>query len=384
MQATTEKTNLQTAFDLCVEKTRVNIKILADEPKSGAFAVDGQYFDFHEGFFDIGNWTSSFFTGMALIAWRATGDSYFLEQTLRLAAVYHEKVFERHLDTMHDLGFLYSLYSVALYKETGDQTHRAVGLRAAQVLFERFDAKGGYIRAWGRMDEQDTDYAGLAIVDCLMNLPLLFWASEEAGDEKYKAAAIRHADTVLKNFIRDDDSIYHALRFNTETGEITGEANYCARDVGTHWARGTAWAIYGFALCYKYTKNDLYLAASVKIAKKFAEKLGEDGIPIWDFHLPDGEHDLLDTSAASPAVCGIQELERCGVDDKLLKKAKNQMLAALTSGGHLNTDENIQGILDHAEVGDGVGKARCAYTSWGDYYLMEALDVELHTGKTWW
>jgi unsaturated chondroitin disaccharide hydrolase len=384
MQAAVEKSNLEQAFDLCVRKTRSNIKKLADEPKSGAFALDGQYFDFHEGFFDIGNWTSSFFTGMALIAWRATKDDYFLEQTERLAPVYREKVYEQYMDTMHDLGFLYSLYSVALYKLTGSREHREVGLRAAEVLFDRFDPKGNYIRAWGRLDEQDTDYAGLAIVDCLMNLPLLFWASEETGDEKFKDAAVRHADTVWKNFVRDDNSVYHALRFNVETGEITGEDNYCARDVGSHWARGTAWAIYGFALAFRYTKDEKYLDAAVEIARKFAENLGDDGIPVWDFKLQEGEFPLLDTSAASPAVCGIQELEKLGVQDEILKKAKNQMLAALVSGEYLNADENVPGVLYEAEVGDGVGKARTAYTSWGDYYLMEALDVELNRGETWW
>ena len=106
-----------------------------------------------EGFYEIGNWTSSFFSGMALIAWQETEDEYFLNQVMRLAPYYREKVFTRHLDTHHDLGFLYSLYSVALYKLTGDKQHREVGLRAAEMLSQRFNEKGDFIRAWGRMDE---------------------------------------------------------------------------------------------------------------------------------------------------------------------------------------------------------------------------------------
>ena len=104
---------------------------MADEPKSAAWAEAGNYFDFKEGFYEIGNWTSSFFTGMALLAWRETEDEYFLNQVLRLAPHYRDKVFARFMDTHHDLGFLYSLYSVALYKLTGDKAHREVGLRAA-------------------------------------------------------------------------------------------------------------------------------------------------------------------------------------------------------------------------------------------------------------
>ena len=102
------------------QKTRGNIQRLADEPKAAPWAVDGNYFAHQEAFYEIGNWTSSFFTGMALLAWRETEDEYFLKQVLRLAPHYREKVFTHCLDTHHDLGFLYSLYSVALYKLTGD------------------------------------------------------------------------------------------------------------------------------------------------------------------------------------------------------------------------------------------------------------------------
>jgi unsaturated chondroitin disaccharide hydrolase len=112
----TDHAPLRRAFDVCVRKTRSNIKCLADEPKSGAWALDGNYFKFQEGFYEIGNWTSSFFTGMALLAWRETEEEYFLQQTLRLAAAYREKACVRFLDMHHNAGFLYSLYSVALYK----------------------------------------------------------------------------------------------------------------------------------------------------------------------------------------------------------------------------------------------------------------------------
>ena len=152
--------DLRRAFDLCVRKTRANIQKLADYPKSGAWAVDGDYFKFREGFYDIGNWTSSFFTGMALLAWEQTEDEYFLHQVERLAAHYEAKVTTRRADTMHDLGFLYTLYSVALFKLTQSQAHRAAGLKAAELLAGRFHAKGGFIRAWGRMD--DDEFANMA------------------------------------------------------------------------------------------------------------------------------------------------------------------------------------------------------------------------------
>ncbi|HZI32381.1 MAG TPA: hypothetical protein VFF11_08560, partial [Candidatus Binatia bacterium] len=171
---------LERAFDLCVRKARRNIKILADEPKAAPWAVDGNYFAHPEGFNDLSNWTSSFLTGMAVIAWRFTEEEFFLQQLLRLAPAYREKAFNPEFHSHHDMGFLYSLYSVALYKLAGDRQHRDVGLQAAGALAMRFNSRGNFIRAWGRLGTDE--YENMAIIDCMMNLPLLFWAAQESGD----------------------------------------------------------------------------------------------------------------------------------------------------------------------------------------------------------
>jgi unsaturated chondroitin disaccharide hydrolase len=371
------------AFDLCVRKTRANIKRLADEPKAAPWAVNGNYFDHPEGFFDIGNWTSSFFTGMALLAWRQTEDEYFLEQTLRLAPSYREKVFARFADTHHDLGFLYTLYSIALYKLTSDKAHRDVGLRAAEVLYQRFNHRGGFIRAWGHANTTEQD--NLAIIDCMMNLPLLYWASLESGDRKYHDAAVRQAQTTLKHFIRSDDSVFHAYRFDLTTGQPIGGDNYCGRSVDSHWARGTGWAIYGLAMSCRYTGDKTYLDAALRLARKFDQELNGNPIPAWDFRLPPGEAPLPDTSAAVVAVCGYRELERLGAADPLISKTKQVLLQHLCTDRYLNFDESCPGVLRDGQVGgDLPGTALNAYMSWGDYYLMEALDRELHNGETWW
>jgi unsaturated chondroitin disaccharide hydrolase len=376
--------NLKSALDLCVAKTRDNIKRLADEPKTAALAVDGNYFNWQEDFHEIGNWTSSFFTGMALLAWRETEDEFFLKQVLRLAPHYREKVFTRSMDTMHDLGFLYSLYSVALYKLTGDKKHREVALRAAEALAGRFIPEGGYIRAWGRMDEFNTDYAGLAIIDCMMNLPLLHWAAQETGDKKFRDIAIRHADTTLKNFVRPDDSVLHAFRFDLKTGWPVRGDNYCGCSVESHWARGTAWAIYGFALSYGYTRDAKHLETSLRLARKFIASLDEEIVPVWDFKLPAGEKTIRDSSAAAIAVCGFQELAKHHAADSMILKAKDALLDRICSKDYLNFDDKCPAILKNGQVGDGINGAKNAYTSWGDYYLMEAIVRELSGAEGWW
>ena len=375
--------SLQRAFDLCVRKTRRNIKDLADAPKTWSNDVDGDYPRWNEGFFEIGNWTSSFFTGMALLAWRETEDEYFLQQTCRLAPAYREKVFTRYRDTHHDLGFLYTLYSVALYKLTQDKAHREVGLRAAEMLYQRFNHQGGFIRAWGQINTPEQD--NMAIIDCLMNLPLLYWAALESGDRKYHDVAVRHADTTLKYFVRPDDSVFHAFRFDLKTGKPIGGDNYCGRSVDSHWARGASWAIYGFALSYKYTRDAKYLDASSRLALKFLSLLDGELVPAWDFHVPTGEGALRDSSALAVAACGLMELAQQGGQDSRLFHSIRPMLLRLCADDYLNCSDSCRGVLRDGQVGlNGPGSAQNAYTSWGDYYLMEALARELHQGETWW
>jgi unsaturated chondroitin disaccharide hydrolase len=373
-----EHKSLAGAFELCARKARTNIKRLADDPKSAAWAADGNYFAFPESFFEIGNWTSSFFTGMALLAWRETEDEYFLDQVLRLAPAYREKVFTHHLDTHHDLGFLYSLYSVAIFKLTGDSHHRTVGLRAAEVLAQRFNEKSDFIRAWGRMGTNDPAFpANMAIIDCLMNLPLLFWATRESGEKKYHEIAMRHANMSLKYFLRPDDSVRHAYRFDLNTGRPIGAEPFHGRGENSYWSRGAAWAIYGFALSYGYTRHEKYLEAALRLAKKFIAQLDREVVPLWDFRLPAGAPPVRDSSAAVVAVCGFQELAKHHVADLDILQTKHKLLDRICDG-YLDFDDACPGVLKSA-FGD-----KHAYSSWGDYFLMEALARNLSGFDGFW
>jgi unsaturated chondroitin disaccharide hydrolase len=372
-------------MDLCVDKVRLNIPDMVKQPTTWALAVDGDYGKWNEGFFEIGNWTSGFHTGMAILAWQQTGDDFFLKQLHALAPVFQEKLEgENAANTMHDIGFLYSPYAVALYKQTDDREFRDLALKAADVLSKRFISAGGYFRAWGRMDEHGTDYDGLAIIDCLMNMPLLYWASEETGDPKYRDRAIRHTETTLANFIRPDDSVFHSFRFDLETGEPTHGDNYCGRGVDTDWARGSTWAMYGFALAYRHTGDERFLDASLRVTRKFISLLDDEVVPMWDFKLDEAGPHIRDASAASIAVCALQELEKLGKADESILTAKSALLSRICSDDYLDFDPAIRGIQKKGEVGDGVGKAKYAYTSWGDYFLMEGVGRELGRMINWW
>ena len=321
---------------------------------------------------------------MALLAFRNTHDEFFLQQALRLESLYARKVREERMNTMHDLGFLYSLYSVALHRLTGDARHRETGMHAAEALAGRFHPKGKFIQAWGRMDEHDPNFLGLAIIDCMMNLPLLYWASEESGDPKFREIAIQHADMTLARFVREDDSVFHAFRFDAASGEPLRGENFCGYAVDSHWARGTAWAIYGFGLSYQHTRDERYLQTAKRLAEKFVANLDEEQIPVWDFRLPVDGVKIRDASAAAIAVCGIQQLEKNGAADARLLAAKSRMLDRLCSDAYLNQDPGLHGIVRNAQAGSAQGQAINAYTSFGDYFFMEALDFELHKPPSFW
>lgn len=382
-QKTTPPNDLRRALELCVQKTRTNIKDFTNQPTTTwSHDVAGYYEKYQEGFYDIGNWTTSFFTGMALLAWRETEDEYFVQQTLRLAPLYHEKAVHRFLDMHHDAGFLYSLYSVGLYKLTGDKAHRDVGIAAANALAQRFNEKGNFIRAWGRLDSDE--HANMAIIDCLMNLPLLHWASAETGDQRYRHIAIKHADMALQCFIRPDGSINHAYRFDLETGKPIGPDNFCGFNQQSHWARGATWAIYGFALSYGYTCDQRYLDASVRVAKKFIAQLDAAVVPVWDFKLPAEATRECDASAAAIMVCALQELEKLHAADESMRQIKSALLTKICTDEFLDHNPECRGVLKKCQTGNGLGKARHSYTSWGDYFLMEALTRELNLGEPFW
>lgn len=363
---------LDKAWAIGLSKVNNSISRFKGELWEFAEAADGQYLDGpHEkqpGFYDIGCWVSSFLTGMSLLGFEADKELNKLKWANLFAYSYEQKVFVHMHETMHDLGFLYSPYSVKLYKLTGDLNHRRTALRAAELLASRYVMNGGYIKAWGRMDETDPASwgSGIAIIDTMMNLPLLFWATEQTGNSFYRDIAMRHADMTMKLMVRADDSVYHAYRFDSDTGLPVGGCNYCGYGDESYWARGTAWAIYGFAIAYRYTRKQAYLDTGKRLASGFIAQLDEKVVPVWDFRLPDGEPTHRDSSAAAIASCGLSELAKHDPAAEWLKVWADRMLYSLAGETYVDDNPSRSGILKQSN-------GREVYTIYGDYFFMEAL-----------
>jgi unsaturated chondroitin disaccharide hydrolase len=262
--------------------------------------VNGQYTE-DKGETDLSWWTNGFWGGMLWQMYHATKQDKY-----KLAA---EGV-ERRLDTAleefeelhHDVGFMWLHTSVANYRLTGNAKARTRGLHAANILAGRYNPRGKFIRAW------NGDRPGWVIVDCMMNIPLLYWASEQLDDPRYAFIAKDHADTTLEHVVRPDGSCNHIVVLDPEDGafiEAPGGQGYAS---GSSWSRGQAWAIYGYALSYRYTKDERYLDAAKKIAHYFiANVAATDYVALVDFRSPSDEL-YWDTTAGVIAACGMLEI----------------------------------------------------------------------------
>lgn len=331
------------------------------------------------------DWTTGFWTGEIWLAYEFTKD-----ERLKAAGDIQMKDFLHRIDNRidvetHDLGFLYSPSCVAGYKLTGSRTGREAALKAADELITRFHEKGEFIQAWGPLGAPD-NYR--LIIDCLLNLPLLYWATDETGDEKYREIAEKHIHTALANVIREDFSTWHTFFFDMETGKPDHGATCQGYRDGSAWARGQAWGIYGTAIGYKYTKRREYIDIFKGVTDYYLRHLPEDLVPFWDLEFGDGDDQPRDSSSASIAACGMLEMAKymepedaayyTGIAKKFMKSVKDHYAV---------TDfEASNGLVLHSTYSNHSPYNTCNHYGvdecniWGDYFYMEAL-TRLH--KDW-
>ena len=324
-------------------------------------------------------WTPSFWTGMCWLAYEVTGEGRYRE-----TAEDHLEQFRDRLDhgsvQTHDLGFLYTLSAVATHRLTGNGYARVDALRAADFLTDRYWETPGVIQAWGDLENPTESWPdkwghGRFIIDCMMNLPLLYWASEETGDDRYRDIAVSHARRTHEHIIRDDGSSFHTYQFDPETGADLGGETHQGYADDSCWARGQAWGIYGFPLSYRYTREDEFVDAARSLSSYYLENLPEDAVPRWDFRAP-AEDDQRDTSAAAIAACGLAELsEQVPLADGDRERYRNAALHTLVSltEEYTRTDEDADAVLDSGVANKPAGNGVDGSTIYGDYYYLEGL-----------
>ncbi len=316
----------------------------------------------------IGNtdWTSSFYTGMLWLAYELTGDEKYKKHAMLQVESFYQRITKKIGIDTHDLGFLYTLSCVSAYRLTGDETAKAAALLAADHLIGRFKEKGGFIQAWGAVDDPA---AYRMIIDCLLNLPLLFWASDVTGDAKYRAVAEKHIKTACKYLVREDYTTYHTFYFDPQTGAPDHGSTHQGYSDDSCWARGQAWGVTGLAFAYHYTKDKSLIPLQEKITEVFINALPADSIPYWDLVFTSGD-EPRDTSAAAIAVCGILEMEKYHHNERALDCAGKMMNSLIDN--YLTDQIESNGILTEGMYNrNGGDEPEC--NIWGDYYFLEAL-----------
>lgn len=334
-------------------------------------------------------WTTGFWTGEIWLSYEETEDEAFKKAGEIQVESFLRRIEERVDVDHHDMGFLYSPSCVAAYQLTGNETAKKAALMAADNLMSRFHEKGQFFQAWGELGAAD-NYR--LIIDCLLNMPLLFWASEVTGDKAYREKALAHITTAMEYVIRPDCSTYHTYFFDPETGApVRGVTHQGNRD-GSAWARGQAWGIYGAAMAYRYIKNPRYIDTFEKVTAYFLRHLPQDLIPYWDFDFDDGSGEPRDSSSAAIAACGMLEMANYLPEEKAIYytgMAKRLMLA-LWQRCAVKSSAESNGLLLHGTYArDSVnnpctdrGVDEC--NTWGDYYYLEGLVRLSRDWKSYW
>ncbi len=334
-------------------------------------------------------WTTGFWTGEIWLAYERTK-----EETLKKAGLLQVKSFLKRITDRvdvdhHDMGFLYTPSCVAAYRLTGDETAKKAALMAADNLMKRFQERGSFFQAWGQLGAKD-NYR--LIIDCLLNMPLLFWASEVTGDLRYREKATAHIRTAMNCVIRPDHSTYHTYFFDPETGEpVKGVTHQGNRD-GSAWSRGQAWGIYGSALSYHFLKEPAYIDIFRKVTDYFVKHLPLDLIPYWDFDFDDGSTEPRDSSSAAIAACGMLEMAEYLEPEEAEKYTAlaEKLIKALCDHCAVKDHSESNGLLLHGTYARASKENPCTNrgvdecNTWGDYFFMEALTRLTADWKAYW
>lgn len=319
------------------------------------------------------DWTEGFFPGTCWYLYEYTQDTKWLK-----AAEHFQKKFENHrlLPYYHDLGFVFNCSYGNGYRITKNEYYKNILVDAGNALIKRFNPNVGCIRSWdvdkGWQSKRGWEFP--VIIDNMMNLELLFELSQLTNDEKYKNVAIAHANTTIENHFRTDNSSYHVIDYDSISGEVRNKHTAQGFAHESEWARGQAWGVYGFTICYRYTKDEKYLKQAEKIANYIINhpSIPSDRIPYWDYDAPKIPNEPRDASAAAITASALIELDDYSENDYLTEAKK--IIKNLSSPEYrAEIGENNNFVLKHSVGSIPHNNEIDVPLNYADYYYIEAL-----------
>jgi hypothetical protein len=313
------------------------------------------------------DWTSGFFAGELWFMYEFTRNKKWLMPARQFTA--YLKSQENYSGT-HDLGFMiYNSFGNG-YRLTGDTSYKSVIIQAARTLSKRFNPVAGVIKSWDFTSERNWKYP--VIIDNMMNLELLFEATKLTDDSSFYKIAISHANATIKNHFRPNYSSYHVIDYDQATGAVRQKITAQGFSDSSSWARGQAWGLYGFTMCYRETKKIAYLQQATKIADYILSRLPADKIPYWDFDAPGIPHEPRDASAAAITTSALYELSGF-THKKVYRKTADKILQQLCANYLSPAQQNSGFILLHS-TGHKPAKTEIDVPLiYADYYFLEAL-----------
>lgn len=315
------------------------------------------------------DWTSGFYVGTLWQLYTLTGDIKYKEYASKWNSFLEKEKFNNRT---HDMGFkIYCSFGKG-FQINKSEDYKKIIIKSAQTLCTRFNKKIGSIKSW---DHNEDKWDFPVIIDNMMNLELLFEASKLTGDDAYKQIAIKHANTTLKNHFRKDNSCFHVIGYDTLSGKVKSKNTHQGYSDSSSWARGQSWAVYGFTMAYRYTKDKAYLKQAEATAKFFInhQNMPEDGISYWDYNYPNIPNTTRDASAAAVMASALLELYSFTKNDAYLNYS-NKVINSLSSDKYL-LSKSVEApfVLDHS-TGDWSKKAELDEPIvYADYYFLEAI-----------
>ena len=315
------------------------------------------------------DWTSGFFPGSLWQMYAQTKDQTWLQR----ARTWEAGVEGQKTDnSSHDVGFqIFSSYGQDA-NLTGDSHAKAVVQTGAATLATRWNPTVGAFRSWGAVNDTSSYQV---IMDNMMNLELMFWASKNGGDPAWATEAATHARTTARDFFRSDGGSFHVVNYDQKTGKVLSKYTAQGYSNSSTWSRGEAWAIHGFSTAYRYTRDPTMLATAEKAAGYFLSHLPSDKVPYWDFNLPSTSGQPRDTSAAAIAASGLVDLatqEPDAIRKQTYLNGARDILAALSAAPYLSAGTSNQAILLHGTQNKPAGNYDTGI-EFGDYYFVQAL-----------
>jgi len=325
------------------------------------------------------DWTSGFFPGVLWFLFEYTGKEQWKSDAEKYTANIER---EKTNGSTHDMGFkVYCSFGTG-YRLTKDAHYKQVIIESAKTLSTRFNPVAGAIKSW----DNRTGWRYPVIIDNMMNLELLFAVTQLTGDSSFYKIAVAHANTTMKNHYRSDGSSYHVVDYDTISGKVIQKTTHQGYTDESAWSRGQAWGLYGYTMCYRFTKDKKYLDHAEKIAAFMLNhpNMPGDLVPYWDYNAPNIPREEKDASAAAILASGLYELSLYSTQGKSYKSTADKILASLTES-YRSPLGGSKGFILIRSVGSRPSNSDVNVPlSYADYYYLEALlrSKKLKEGKS--